>query len=88
MTELLENNWLWILLGIGVLWFLFRVSGMGCGMGGHSHRSEPSRTGQDDSREEQAAEAGATLDHAAVTAVARVPSGSRMGLQADSTAGR
>jgi hypothetical protein len=70
MIEFLTANWLWILLGIGVLWFLFRGHDMGCGMGGHSHGSEPSRTGQDDSHVGHAAGAGATHDHSAGTPAA------------------
>lgn len=40
--EFLQANWLWLLISIGVVWFLFRRGGhgMGCGMGGHSHGSE------------------------------------------------
>lgn len=33
MGEFLQANWLWLLLGIGLLWFLFRRGG--CGMSGH-----------------------------------------------------
>ncbi len=41
--EFLQANWVWILLGLGAVWFLFRRGGMGCGMGGHgSHGSRPS----------------------------------------------
>jgi len=47
MVDFLGNNWVWILLGIGVLWFLTRGHGMGCGMGGHSHGAETSRKGQE-----------------------------------------
>jgi len=40
--EFLQANWLWILLGLGVVWFLFRRGGMGCGMGEHgAHGSRP-----------------------------------------------
>ena len=40
--EWLQANWLWLLLGLGVVWFLFR--GGGCGMGGHgSHRASGAR---------------------------------------------
>ncbi len=31
--EFLQANWVWILLGLGVVWFLFGRGGMGCGMG-------------------------------------------------------
>jgi len=37
MGEFLQANWLWIVLGIGLVWFLFRRGG--CGMGGHSRGS-------------------------------------------------
>lgn len=40
--EFLQANWLWILLGVGVVWLLFRRGGMGCGMaehGGHGSRA-------------------------------------------------
>jgi hypothetical protein len=39
MYDWLVANWIWILLGIGVLWFMFRRGGMGAhgGQGG----SEP-----------------------------------------------
>lgn len=63
MTEFLGNNWLWILLGIGVLWFLVRGRGMGCGMGGHSHGSEPSRKGEANPHAGHAADTGATHQH-------------------------
>ena len=40
--EWIQGNWLWLLLGLGVVWFLFR--GGGCGMGGHgSHRAGDAR---------------------------------------------
>lgn len=44
MSDWIGANWIWILLGIGVLWFMFRRGGMGCGMGGHGthDHSEPS----------------------------------------------
>lgn len=39
----LAQNWIWMVLGIGVLFFMTRMGGMGgCGMGrstGHSHGS-------------------------------------------------
>lgn len=36
--EWLANNWVWILLGVGFVWFLSRGrGGMGCCGGGHSH---------------------------------------------------
>ena len=43
MLEFLQANWLWLLLGAGVIWILFR--GGGCGMSGHSSRgADSSRT--------------------------------------------
>jgi hypothetical protein len=52
--EWLQANWLWVLLGLGVVWLLLR--GGGCGMGGHgSHRSEQRRDTVGDSRAEQGA---------------------------------
>jgi hypothetical protein len=46
MSDWISANWLWLLLGIGLVWFLFRRAGMGCGMGGHSHDSAPSHDEQ------------------------------------------
>lgn len=51
--ELLKEYWIWILLGIAVVWFLARrgARGMGCGMGGHEGHSTSGRLlagGQDD----------------------------------------
>ncbi len=63
MIESLTANWLWILLPIGALWFFTRGHGMGCGMGGHSHDSEPSRGEQDDAHAEHAGVAGAAHEH-------------------------
>lgn len=41
--ELLRDNWIWILLALGAVWFLFRRGAMGCGMGSHqSHGSAAS----------------------------------------------
>ncbi len=34
----LEQNWLLVLLGAGVIFFMMRGGGMGCGMGGGGHR--------------------------------------------------
>ncbi len=47
--EFLQNYWIWILLGIGAVWFLPRRGGhgMGCGMGsheGHGPRTEDERS--------------------------------------------
>jgi len=60
MLEFLQANWVWLAIGAGVVWFLFRQGG--CGMGSHaSHDSEPSQrtTASDDGHaghgEEQAA---------------------------------
>lgn len=33
--EFLQGNWIWLLLGLGAVWFLLRRGRMGCGMGGH-----------------------------------------------------
>lgn len=65
MIEFLGSNWLWILLAIGVLWFLARGHGMGCGMGGHSHGSEPSRKGETNPPAGHVAGTGATHDRGA-----------------------
>lgn len=48
MPEWITGNWIWIVLGLGALWFVFRQGGMGCGMSGHdSHgRSDSARNGQ------------------------------------------
>jgi hypothetical protein len=40
--EFLQANWFWILLGGGVLWFVFRRGGMSCGMGEHGSRGSHS----------------------------------------------
>jgi len=51
MLEFLQAYWLWLLIGAGVLWFLFRQGG--CGMGGHgSHHSGSSQTAKPDSGHE------------------------------------
>ncbi len=41
--EFLRENWVWILLGLGVMWLLVRRTGMGCGMAEHGFHasSEP-----------------------------------------------
>jgi hypothetical protein len=70
--EWLSTNWLWVVLGLGVAWLLFK-RGMGCGMGGHgSHgahgadaskrtdRSLDGHAAKDTSRQEQEEEAGST----------------------------
>lgn len=50
MWEFLRANWLWILLGVSLL-FMFRMHGAGgCGMGhgghgGHRHEDETSENG-------------------------------------------
>jgi len=31
MLEFLQANWIWLLVGAGVLWFLFRQGGHGMG---------------------------------------------------------
>lgn len=51
MLEFLQTNWFWLLLGAGVVWFLFRQGG--CGMGRHaSHGSGSSRRTTPDSDHE------------------------------------
>lgn len=46
--EFLQANWLWLLLGLGAVWFFLGRGGMGCGMGGHgSHGSQDSRPSKD-----------------------------------------
>jgi hypothetical protein len=65
MYDWIGANWIWLVAGIGALWFVLRRGNMGCGMDGHSHGSEPSREGQDDSHAGHAGETGATHDQAA-----------------------
>ncbi len=65
MNELLANNWLWILLGIGVLWFIARGQGMGCGMGGHSHDIASSHDEDVASHAKHPVETAVTHEHAA-----------------------
>jgi hypothetical protein len=36
MVAWLQVNWLWLLFGVGLLWFFARRGGC-CGMGGHTH---------------------------------------------------
>lgn len=49
--EWLANNWVWILVGIGFVWFMSRGhAGMGCCGGGHSHgtsKENPEHKGQE-----------------------------------------
>lgn len=50
--EWLTENWLWVLLGIGFVWFLSRGrAGMGCCGGGDSHgthqHEEPGKKGEE-----------------------------------------
>ena len=40
MTEWITANWIWIVLALGVGWFLLRRGGAGCGMGGHGRHDE------------------------------------------------
>lgn len=48
--EWLTNNWVWILVGIGLVWFMSRGhAGMGCCGGGHSHgthKESPEQEGE------------------------------------------
>jgi len=41
--EFLQNYWIWIVLGIGAVWFLARRGGhgMGCGMGAPGDQALP-----------------------------------------------
>ncbi len=41
MPEWITANWIWLLLALGVGWFLLRRGGAGCGMGGHGRHHEP-----------------------------------------------
>ena len=51
MLEFLQTNWLWLLLGAGVIGFLFRRSA--CGTGSHASRGrESSETKATSSSEE------------------------------------
>ena len=44
----LAQNWVWILLAVGVVWFLSRGGLAGCGMGGHgSHPDHGSGAGRE-----------------------------------------
>ena len=47
----LAHNWLWILVGIGFVWFMSRGrAGIGCCGSGHSHvtpKESPEHTEQD-----------------------------------------
>jgi hypothetical protein len=49
--EWLASNWVWILVGIGLIWFMSRGhAGMGCCGGGHSHgtpKESPEHEGQE-----------------------------------------
>jgi len=46
--EFLPGHWLWLLLGLGAVWFLLRRGGMGCGTRGHrSHGSHGSQESED-----------------------------------------
>jgi len=65
MYDLIGANWILLLLGIGLVWFLFRRDGMGCGMGGHSHGSEPTGKDEADPHAGHVAGAGASHDHGA-----------------------
>lgn len=38
MADWIGANWIWILIGVGILWFMFRPGGMG-GHGGHGEDS-------------------------------------------------
>jgi len=40
MYDWIGANWIWLVLAIGVVWFLFGRVGMGCGMGRHGGHGE------------------------------------------------
>lgn len=61
MAEFLSNYGLWIVLG--GIFVAMHMFGMGCGMGGHSHGSEPSRKGEADPHAGHASGAGSTHKH-------------------------
>jgi hypothetical protein len=63
MSEWVGANWIWLLLGVGVVWFLFRRGGMGCGTGGHAHGSGPADKREIDEHAGPAAQGGATHEH-------------------------
>ncbi len=67
MYEWISANWIWLLFGIGLAWFLFgragMSGGMGCGMGGHSHESEPSHGEQFDPHAGHTSGSGAMHEH-------------------------
>ncbi len=43
MYDWIGANWIWLLLGIGLLWLMVRPGGMGCGMASRTHdHSDPS----------------------------------------------
>ncbi len=46
MFDWIGANWIWLLLGIGVIVFFVRRGGMGCGMAGHSHDAQDAADGQ------------------------------------------
>lgn len=66
MSDWIGANWIWLLIGIGVLWFFFRRGGMGCCSGGHAHNSGFAGKGKADEHAGNAAqeqEGGATHEH-------------------------
>ncbi len=67
MSDWIGTNWIWLLLGIGLVWFLFRRAGMGggmgCGMGGHSHDSKPQHDEEAATHAEHTAETGPAHEH-------------------------
>lgn len=48
MAEFPQANWLWLLVGIGILWFLFRRGG--CGMGGPDSHEVPGGRANEEER--------------------------------------
>ena len=55
--EWLTNNWIWILVAIGVAWFLTRRGGMGCGMSHGTHTPGSAEEGGKGKEGQETAEA-------------------------------
>ena len=55
MLEFLQANWIWLLVGAGVLWFLFRQGGHGSHGSESTRRTTASDDGQAGHGEEQSA---------------------------------
>ena len=50
--EFLQANWIWLLLGLGAVWFLLKRGGMGCGMGGHESHGSRDASESDTTRQQ------------------------------------